>query len=474
MSAGASPPVSTSPAASPPASLSRRIRSQSPWRESWRRLRRDRVAMAGLVIAAAMVLACLAAPLLAPCAPAEPRHWLGAHAPGFAHPDCRELNELVPGRGLELSERAPAAGHLEIDALDLPADAQPTTYRLLLRRGVVQITKGADRIDTLDLSPPGTVATLIDPSGNPGQAVSGMVITSAEPPPPGLFAPDEQVVLLRVTPVARTVTWTADVARGTVVALSRDGAPVASTTIRGEDIRRVAWNGRELRLRHLLGTDVQGRDLLARILYGGRISLMVGAVATLVSLLIGVLYGAIAGYVGGRTDRGMMAGIDVLYAIPFMFLVILLLVYCGRSLVVLFVALGAVQWLTMARIVRGQVLSLGQRDFILAARAGGASPLRIIARHLIPNCLGPVIVYGTLTVPMVIMEESFLAFIGLGVQQNGVDSWGALIQQGHADLTRERTWLLVYPALAMTGTLLALNCLGEGLRDALDPRDRGR
>ncbi len=203
--------------------------------------------------------------------------------------------------------------------------------------------------------------------------------------------------------------------------------------------------------------------------------------ATLASLVIGVMYGAAAGYAGGRLDRLMMAAVDILYAIPFIFLVIILMVSFGRSemlrghsIFLLFVALGAVQWLTMARIVRGQVLSLKQREFVEAARAGGAGPVRVLWRHLIPNTSGPVVVYTTLTVPIVILQESFLAFIGLSVEYKGMalDSWGALVNQGMQALGSggSQSWLLVFPSLAMVVTLLGLNCLGDGLRDVLDPR----
>jgi len=241
--------------------------------------------------------------------------------------------------------------------------------------------------------------------------------------------------------------------------------PYAYDEVRKSDVWMAPLSGG-----HLLGTDALGRDLLARLLMGLRVSLAIGVVATAVSLVIGVAWGATAGFVGGRTDETMMRVVDVLYSLPFIFFVILLMVTFGSSLILMFVAIGAVEWLTMSRIVRGQTLALKQKEFVEAARAAGLTDAAIIRRHIVPNLLGPVVVYATLTIPSVILAESFLSFLGLGVQPP-MASLGGLIADG-AQQMELAPWLLIFPSAAMVVTLLSFNFIGDGLRDAIDPKDR--
>ncbi len=237
-----------------------------------------------------------------------------------------------------------------------------------------------------------------------------------------------------------------------------------------DEVTKTDVYARPLEDGHLFGTDYIGRDMLARMLVGLRVSLGVGITASIVSLVIGIAWGATAGFLGGRVDEGMMRVVDILYALPFVFFVIVLMVTFGRNIFLIFLAIGAVEWLTMSRIVRGQTISLKQAEFVEAARAAGLSRAGIIFRHIVPNLLGPVAVYVTLTIPQVILLESFLSFIGMGVQEP-LTSLGTLISIG-ANNMELATWLLLFPAITMTVLLMSFNFIGDGLRDAIDPKDR--
>jgi oligopeptide transport system permease protein len=244
----------------------------------------------------------------------------------------------------------------------------------------------------------------------------------------------------------------------------------ATVVERSDDRRRLIVDVPVERHRFLFGTDANGRDLLTRTLVAGRVSLAIGTLATIVAVLIGVFYGAAAGYLGGRVDEIMMRIVDILYGLPFIFFVIMLVVFFGRNFVLMFIAVGAVEWLDMARIVRGQTLAIKRQEYVQAAEALGVPSVGIIRRHVVPNALGPVVVYATLLVPRVILLESFLSFLGLGVQEP-MTSWGVLVAEG-AKTIQDRTFMLVLPASFLVITLLALNIIGDGLRDALDPKDR--
>jgi oligopeptide transport system permease protein len=299
-----------------------------------------------------------------------------------------------------------------------------------------------------------------------------------------IATPDEKAEMLQTAAVKGRSLWDDAVAR-----LLRNKAAVSSMIILGVLIvlailgqlgvwvhdydtiyRDRVWIEPTMENWHIFGTDAQGRDMVARTLVGLGVSLMVGIVATIVSLAIGVTYGAIAGFLGGNIDQLMMRIVDILYSLPFIFFVIILMVVFGRNIILIFVAIGAVEWLTMARIVRGQTIALKKMEFVEAAEAAGVSRGMIIRRHILPNVLGPVVVYVTLMIPVVILAESFLSFLGLGVQEP-LTSLGRLIAAGAQDM-EVAPWTLIVPAVTMMITLFCLNFIGDGLRDAIDPKDR--
>ncbi len=451
----------------------------APWRLALGRFRRHRLGMLGLLLVILISAAVLIVPLLAHSPPSETRPWIGAQAPLFTTPDTMAENGFARGQPPHTSHRPSRRRALRYRFVEKDSK----NFRIVRRGAVITaIQKHTETLPELDLKAFAGPVYEVLADGRSGRTLARSVLRAGEPPPEGLFAPGERVLFLRA--VLRETSRYADIdIEGAVVkriTVREPGEPpleLDRLLIRGAAVREVRdrHTGQALTLRYWFGSDDLGRDLMARVFAGGRISLLIGLVATLVSLVIGVVYGALAGYARERTDRLMMGVVDVLYAVPFLFLVIVLMVAFGRHLVLLFLALGAVQWLTMARIVRGQVRALKHLEFVEAARLGGAGTGRVIFRHLLPHTAGPVLVYTTLTVPIMIMEESFLAFIGLQAQYAGttLDSWGALIHAGVQALGHagEKSWLLLFPAVTMALMLFGLNALGDGLRDAFDPRE---
>jgi oligopeptide transport system permease protein len=442
-------------------------------REAWERLKQHRLAMLSLILLIIISSACVTAPLFVSVAPEKQAPWFHTQAPFSVRPRVEAINQW------QLGDSYPK--HLK----DIQIEVFRQDYediRLVLRKGLIfriQKVEGAIPLDSLRINPNEHKVIELLKNDQLGRVMPEMTIHLGEAPPAQLFQPNYQVAFLRVYKSAdSTQQYHISLSDGIIDSVRSQNQTIKKLKLRGDEIKSILKNGQPSIYYHFLGTDELGRDLFARILYGGQITLLVGLVATFVSLIIGVFIGAISGYLGGKYDRLIMSGVDILYAIPFMFLVILLLVNFGRSLLMLFFALGAVQWLTMSRIVRTQVMSLKQLAFVDAARLSGASHLQIITNHLLPNCLGNILIYTTLTIPMVIMEESFLSFIGLSVQFNGrsLDSWGTLVHQGMLALgsNGEYGWLLIFPSLTMALTLLSLNILGDGLRDAFDPKLRGK
>jgi len=375
-----------------PAAALAPVAGRSLWQDAWRRLRRNRAAIASAVVLLLMAFAGIAGPWFTP------------------HPYDRIYPQYV---------RAPAS----LDAYPQEDTIIPQFVSALER---ARITIGEVEVDSSTVRAP---------------------VSDDKPLDPRIVRYVDRSDLFNNARLE-----------------DADGNPLAEGATSGVMVADVQ------RVRFYFGTDANGRDLLARILIGIRISLAIGVLASVMALVVGVAYGSIAGYVGGRLDNVMMRVVDILYSLPFIFFVILLVVFFGRNFVLIFIAIGCTEWLDMARIVRGQTLSLRRQEFVQAAEALGVGNRGILTRHIIPNTLGPVVVFVTLLVPKAILLESLLSFLGLGVQEP-LTSLGLLISEG-SDNMRSAPWLLIYPAVTLTAILFALNFLGDGLRDALDPKDR--
>jgi len=471
------------------------VQGESLRQDAWRRLKKNKIAMGGLIVTILMSFSAAFAGQISPFNPATQQRWTGALSPGTTILSLRnEMRVAVGVRPLEL-EVPEACADVLGDGREhaLTFDVEERTVAPL------RIIVSGTLIERMQISVPGQVTARPDSvqigeheyfrDAATGDRLAVSRLTKGESLPAALVRADESG---RYVVQVERVGTDPDGGYGIAVAFDGDGKATSITrtgsdgvagqlpaaTIMPRDVSDVRLDGERLTHTHLLGTDQQGRDTLSRMIFGGRISLLVGLAATMVSLFIGVIYGAVSGYAGGRTDNVMMRIVDILFGVPYLFVVILMMVAFGREIFVLFLALGALQWLTMARIVRGQVLSLREKEFVDAAITVGTRWTGILARHLIPNVLGIVVVYMTLTVPAVILMESFLAFVGLAVEWQGLplESWGALINSGREALGNngEFWWMMVFPSIAMSVTLFSLNFLGDGLRDALDPQQRGR
>ncbi len=440
----------------------------------WIEYFKNPLCLIGTILVATMSFCILIVPIFYSQSPTDQRVWIGAKKPGYSHPAVQQETTFEVGKESNLSH-AVKDNQVTYHVLE----ENYTNLRIVTNNSgrITRVNEGSTSLTEINAQNFQKIYRVL-PNQKRIKVEFDFIIKRNEQIPSAFGQLENNVLILAA--LANTESKNIDIKfkNSLVHEILLDQTPTEKLSIKGENVTMISIDGKEKTERHLLGTDELGRDLLARVLYGGRISLMVGVVATIVSIFIGVIYGAVSAFYGGNLDRFMMSTVDILYAIPFMFLVIILMVSFGNNLILLFVALGAVQWLTMARIVRGQVLSLKEMEYVEAARMCGASNFQIIFKHLIPHTIGPVIVYTSLTVPVVILEESFLSFIGLQVQFQGqsLDSWGTLIDQGIKALGEkgERSWLLLWPSLAMAITLFGLNALGDGLRDILDPKMKKR